>query len=186
MAGFWLFTIPALFAGVIEVLVPLRMDDLGASGAAIGAVFLVAAAVEAVISPLAGRWSDRAGRLAPIRAGLIGGGRHGGPAAAAGERRGCSPWPSCSPSRALAVFWAPGMAMLSDAAEDAGLDQALAFSLSNLAWAVGHIVGAGGGGAVAEATCRRGALRRARRGLRRDAFVGLTANRRRQAAPRLA
>ena len=49
MAGFWLFTIPALFAGVIEVLVPLRMDDLGASGAAIGALFLVAAAVEATI-----------------------------------------------------------------------------------------------------------------------------------------
>jgi predicted MFS family arabinose efflux permease len=44
------------------------------------------------------------------------------------------------------------MAMLSDAAEDAGLDQALAFSLSNLAWAVGHILGAGTGGAIAEAT----------------------------------
>ena len=52
--GFWLFTIPALFAGVVEVLVPLRLDDLGAAGAAIGAVFLVAAAVEAVISPVAG------------------------------------------------------------------------------------------------------------------------------------
>ena len=53
---------------------------------------------------------------------------------------------------ALAVFWAPGMAMLSDAAEDAGLDQALAFAISNLAWAVGHVFGAGAGGAVAEAT----------------------------------
>ena len=42
--------------------------------------------------------------------------------------------------------------MLSDASEDAGLDQALAFSLSNLAWAVGHVVGAGSGGAIAEAT----------------------------------
>ena len=42
--------------------------------------------------------------------------------------------------------------MLSDAAEDAGLDQALAFALSNLAWAVGHMVGAGIGGAIAEAT----------------------------------
>jgi predicted MFS family arabinose efflux permease len=52
----------------------------------------------------------------------------------------------------LAVFWAPAMAMLSDAAENAGLDQALAFSISNLAWAVGHVVGAGAGGAVAEAT----------------------------------
>ena len=151
IAGFWLFTIPALFAGVIEVLVPLRMDDLGASGAAIGAVFLVAAGVEATISPVAGRWSDRAGRLAPIRAGLIG----------AAVMAIVLPLPATAvllsltvvlAIASLAVFWAPGMAMLSDAAEDAGLDQALAFSLSNLAWAVGHILGAGAGGAVAEAT----------------------------------
>jgi predicted MFS family arabinose efflux permease len=50
------------------------------------------------------------------------------------------------------VFWAPAMAMLSDAAEEAGLDQALAFSISNLAWAVGHVVGAGAGGTVADVT----------------------------------
>ena len=70
--GFWLFALPALFAGTLEVLVPLRMDDLGASGAAIGAVFLVAAAGEAVLSPWSGRLSDRHGRLAPIRVGLAG------------------------------------------------------------------------------------------------------------------
>jgi len=151
MAGFWLFTIPALFAGVIEVLVPLRMDDLGAAGAAIGAVFLVAAGVEAIISPVAGRWSDRAGRLAPIRAGLIG----------AAVMAVVLPLPGTAvllgltvvlAIASLAVFWAPAMAMLSDAAEEAGLDQALAFSISNLAWAVGHVVGAGAGGALAEAT----------------------------------
>jgi predicted MFS family arabinose efflux permease len=53
---------------------------------------------------------------------------------------------------ALATFWAPGMALLSDAAEDVGLDQALAFAISNLAWALGHVFGAGVGGAVADAT----------------------------------
>jgi hypothetical protein len=42
--------------------------------------------------------------------------------------------------------------MLSDAAEATGLDQALAFSISNLAWAAGHVLGAGLGGAAAEAT----------------------------------
>src|SRR5919109_1839400 len=42
-AAFWLFLLPALFAGVINVLVPLRLDELGASGAAVGAAFLVAA-----------------------------------------------------------------------------------------------------------------------------------------------
>jgi MFS family permease len=72
LAGFWLFTLPAIFAGVIEVLAPLRLDDLGASGAAIGAIFLATAAVEAALSPVAGRASDRQGRLVPIRAGLAG------------------------------------------------------------------------------------------------------------------
>ena len=151
LAGFWLFTIPALFAGVIEVLVPLRMDDLGVAGAAIGAVFLVSAAVEAVISPLAGRISDRVGRLRPIRVGLV----------SAAVVAVLLPLPSSAlllagtvvlAFTALATFWAPGMAMLSDAAEQAGLDQALAFSISNLAWAIGHVLGAGVGGAVAEAT----------------------------------
>ena len=149
--GFWLFTIPALFSGVIEVLVPLHMDDLGASGTTIGAVFLFAAAVEAVLSPITGRVSDRAGRMAPIRLGLIG-------AIAAAI---VLPLPHtvlltglavAFAFAALATFWAPGMALLSDAAEDAGLDLALAFAISNLAWAVGHVFGAGLGGAVADAT----------------------------------
>jgi MFS family permease len=136
---------------VVEVLVPLRMDDLGAAGTAIGAAFLVAAAIEAVISPIAGRFSDRVGRLPPIRLGLL----------SAAVMAILLPLPGTAllvaaalvvAIAALAVFWAPAMAMLSDAAEDAGLDQALAFSISNLAWAMGHIVGAGVGGALAEAT----------------------------------
>jgi MFS family permease len=52
----------------------------------------------------------------------------------------------------LGGFWAPAMALLSDASEESGLDQALAFSISNLAWAIGHVVGAGAGGAIAEAS----------------------------------
>jgi MFS family permease len=151
LAGFWLFTLPALFAGVIEVLVPLRLDDLGASGAAIGAIFLVTAGVEAVLSPLAGRISDRRGRLFPIRAGLVG----------AVVMAVLLPLPGTVvvlgvvvlfTFAALGGFWAPAMAMLSDASEDAGLDLALAFSISNLAWAAGHLVGSGAGGALADAT----------------------------------
>jgi MFS family permease len=151
LAGFWLFTLPAIFAGVIEVLAPLRLDDLGASGAAIGAIFLATAAVEAALSPVAGRASDRHGRLVPIRAGLVG----------AVVMAVLLPLPGTIvlvaiavllAIAALGVFWAPAMAMLSDASEKAGLYQGLAFALSNLAWAVGHLVGAGGGGALAEAT----------------------------------
>jgi predicted MFS family arabinose efflux permease len=180
MVGFWLFTIPALFAGVIEVLVPLRMDDLGVGGAAIGAVFLVSAGVEAVISPLAGRVSDRVGRLRPIRVGLV----------SAAVVAVLLPLPSTAlllagtvvlAFSALATFWAPAMAMLSDAAEQVGLDQALAFSISNLAWAAGHVLGAGVGGAVAEASSDAvpyGALAVACAAT----FVGLTVRGRRTAA----
>jgi MFS family permease len=151
LAGFWLFTLPAIFAGTIEVLAPLRLDDLGASGAVIGAIFLATAGVEAALSPVAGRASDRHGRLAPIRAGLVG----------AVVMAVVLPLPGSVllvavavllAIAALGVFWAPAMAMLSDASENAGLYQGLAFALSNLAWAVGHLVGAGGGGALAEAT----------------------------------
>jgi MFS family permease len=151
LAGFWLFTLPALFSGVMEVLVPLRLDELGASGAAIGAIFLVTAAVEAVVSPVAGRVSDSRGRLVPIRVGL----------AVAAVMAVLLPLPGTVVLLGAAVlvafaalggFWAPGMAMLSDASERAGLDQALAFSIANLAWAAGHLVGSGAGGALADAT----------------------------------
>jgi MFS family permease len=151
LAGFWLFTLPALFAGVIEVLVPLRLDDLGASGAAIGAIFLLTAAVEAVISPVAGRVSDTRGRLFPIRAGLAGSVVMAVLLPLPGEAvvLGVTVLFAFA---ALGGFWAPAMAMLSDSSERAGLDQALAFSISNLAWAAGHLIGAGAGGALADAT----------------------------------
>jgi MFS family permease len=151
LAGFWLFTLPAVFAGVLEVLVPLRLHELGASGAAIGAAFLVAAACEACVSPVAGRLSDRRGRFVPIRVGLAG----------AVVMAVLLPLPESAVLlaaalvaviAALGTFWAPAMALLSDASEDAGLDQALAFSISNLAWAGGHVVGGGLGAALADAT----------------------------------
>jgi predicted MFS family arabinose efflux permease len=180
LLGFWIFTLPALFSGVIEVLVPLRLDDLGVAGATIGLVFLLSAAAEAVVSPIAGRYSDRAGRMAPIRAGLLG----------AVVMAVLLPLPHTAvlvglgvvfSYVALASFWAPGMAMLSDAADESGLDQALAFAISNFAWALGHVFGAGVGGAVADATTDTvpyAALAVAC-GL---TFAGLTRGRRRQEA----
>ncbi len=82
---------------------------------------------------------------------------------------------------ALASFWAPGMALLSDAAEDAGLDLALAFAISNLAWALGHVFGAGVGGAVADATSDTVPYT-ALAVLCATTLVGLTLGRRRHAA----
>ena len=52
----------------------------------------------------------------------------------------------------LGTFWAPAMALLSDAADSYGVSQGYAMALINLAWASGQVVGAGGGGALAKAT----------------------------------
>jgi MFS family permease len=62
-----------LLFGTLSVLGPLRLDELGAATTAIGAIWLMSAALEAVVSPLAGRFSDKRGQLGPLLAGLIGG-----------------------------------------------------------------------------------------------------------------
>jgi MFS family permease len=150
LVGIWLVALPAVAAGLLNVLGPLRLHGLGAAAAAIGATFLAGAATEALITPLLGRLSDRRGRLLPLRFGLAG----------ATVLLACFLLPESAALLAVVIvaiattlgaFWAPAMAMLSDAAEASGLDQALAAALMNLAWAGGQILGAGAGGAVAKA-----------------------------------
>jgi MFS family permease len=151
LAGFWLVVLPSLLSGLLNVLVPLRLDELGASGVAIGAVFVIAAAAEAVITRALGAVSDRRGRLTPIRMGL----------AASTVAALALPWPGQAVLvaglvligvAALAFFWAPASALLSDVAEGAGLDQGYAFALVNLAWAGGQVIGGSGGAALADRT----------------------------------
>lgn len=149
--GMWLVTLPAVAFGTLGVLVPLRLDELGFGAAAVAAAFLAAAAVESAESPVVGRVSDRRGRLVPIRAGL----------AAAAVLLVVLPLPAAGvlfaagfvvTTGALGAFWAPAMALLSDAAERTGTAQGLAFALVNLGWGVGETVGAAGGGGLAKLT----------------------------------
>ncbi len=148
--GLLLITLPGLLFGTVAVLGPLRMHDLGASAAAIGAVWLVAAAFEAVVSPLAGRFSDRHGRSGPLLAGL----------AAGMVTFALLPWPNSAwllglliilGTPAVGLLWAPSMAMLSDGAEALGLEQGLAFGLMNLTWATGQTLGDLGGARLGQA-----------------------------------
>ena len=69
--GIWLMCLPGLLFGTLNVLAPLRMDSLGAGAAVIAGCFLVAAGLEAIVAPVVGRISDRRGRRAPARAGLL-------------------------------------------------------------------------------------------------------------------
>ncbi|MBV9000364.1 MAG: MFS transporter, partial [Solirubrobacterales bacterium] len=133
-----------------NVLGPLRLSDLGADAVGIGATFLVAAGAEAVMSPVVGRVSDRRGRLYPLRIGLAG--------AAIALAFFTIPQTALLlavvillETVALGTFWAPAMAMLSDAADARGMSQGYAMALINLSWAAGQIAGAGGGGVLAKA-----------------------------------
>ncbi len=68
--GLWLTTIAGLGFGVLDVLAPLRLNQLGASALLIGATFLATAAVESGLSPLTGRLADRRGPYLPVRISL--------------------------------------------------------------------------------------------------------------------
>jgi MFS family permease len=148
--GLALVTVPGLLFGTLSVLGPLRLDELGATTAAIGAVWLFAAAFEAIVSPVAGRFSDRRGPIVPLLGGLLGG----------AVTFALLPWPPDAVTFGLLVIvgspvigllWAPSMAMLSDGAEAVGLEQGLAFGLMNLTWATGQSLGDVGGARLGDA-----------------------------------
>jgi len=150
VAGMWLVALPATVSGALNVLGPLRLHGFGAGTAGIGAAFLAGAAVEAVVSPAVGRFSDRRGRMVPLRGGL----------AVTTVVIACFTLPDTAvllallivaTAAALGSFWAPAMALMSETAEGRGLDQGLAAALMNLAWAGGVIFGSGAGGAIAKA-----------------------------------
>jgi predicted MFS family arabinose efflux permease len=67
----WANAQPALAFGLMGAVIPLRLSHLRASEGVVAAVFLAASGVGAIVSPWAGRLSDRRGRLLPIEAGLV-------------------------------------------------------------------------------------------------------------------
>ncbi len=150
VGGLWLNTLPAFLFGVLVVLVPLRLDAGGFAPFAIGAVFLVAGLVEVVVNPLLGRFSDRHGRLLPIRIALA-----GSVVVALAFAAARDPWAvaflAVVASISFGAFYTPGMVLVSDRAEIAGLSQAIGFGIMNTAWALGNMSGPATAGAIADA-----------------------------------
>jgi MFS family permease len=149
--GAWLVLVPALVFGTLEVLAPLALDRLGASGLAIGATFLVAAGVEGVAQVFAGRATDRLGRRAPIRFGLT-----GTLAFLVLVTVPDAAWLLAAVVVFGGVFAGivntPAMTVLADGVEGAGLEHGLGFAIVNLVWGGGQVLGAVGGAALAGAT----------------------------------
>jgi MFS family permease len=150
-AGLWLTMLAGLAFGVLDVLAPLRLANLGVTALVIAGTFLAAAGVEAALSPVAGRAADRRGAIVPIRCSLTG-------AVAVSLLA-----PALAPASVLipvlivgmpcfGTLFTPAMTLVSEGAQHQRLDQGLAFGLGNLAWAAGQAIAASGSGALAQAT----------------------------------
>jgi MFS family permease len=143
--------VPSVMFGAIEVLVPLRIDSLGGGHGLIAAGFIVGAAIEAALAPLAGRLSDRVGRRSPYVIGLAICGLSMVMIAVA-MSLGTVIGALIVSALGAGLCFAPAMTMISDAAEASRLHQGFAAGLSNMAWASGQVLGGIGGGVVANAT----------------------------------
>jgi MFS family permease len=142
---------PSLMFGAVDVLVPLRISALGGGHALIALGFIGGAAIESVLSPVAGRLTDRVGRRSPYVIGMA----------------------ICAVSMVLfavagslatvivsllvcslgsGLCFAPAMTLISDSAEASGLHQGYAAGVTNMAWAAAQVLGGVGGAAIAGAT----------------------------------
>ena len=151
IGGLALMALPALLFGVLSTLAPLHLSAAGWGAAAIGAIWLVGAAFETVLSPLTGRFLDRRGVFRPIEIALAVG-------IGVSVALALAPQPLLYvplivlAAGAYGVLFTPAFALIADGAERSGLAQGMAFGLMNAAWALGALVGPAAGGAIAAAS----------------------------------
>ena len=149
--GLWLTTLAGIGLGALSVLAPLRLNHLGASAGVIAAAFVVGGGLEAVLSPLVGRLSDRRGPRYTVTRSL-----------ALGivtfvlipvvSPSGASFVVVALASMAFGTLFVPSAAMVSDGGAALGAPYGLVFGLANLVWATGQGLAAAVSGFVADAT----------------------------------
>ncbi len=142
---------PSLMFGAIDVLLPLRINTLGGGHVLIAGAFVGGAAIESVLSPLAGRLADRVGRRAPYVLGMAICALAMLVFAVAGSLV-IVVIALLLTSFGSGLCFAPAMTLISDAAEASGLHQGYAVGVTNMAWAAAQVVGGVLGGAVAGVT----------------------------------
>ena len=154
LAAVWLVSVPSLLLGNFNVLAPLRLTGIGFGHLGVTSVFVTAAAVETILNPLVGRWSDRRGGGRVLRRLLL--------LAAAASL--LIPWIDrgflLAPFMIVAAaiygsVFVPGTLLLTEAVEDSGAPHGSGFALWNLAWAGGHMVGAAAAGWMADTVSDR-------------------------------
>ena len=148
LVGQGMLLLPGLLVGVLGVLGPLQLYRAGIGSSGIATTFLVAAATGVLLRPFVGRWSDRRGRVAPIRACLI----FAAPLTFAMPFVGNRWILAAVVVVAFALYetlWGPAIAFLADCYERTGIQQGSGFALMNIASGVGMVVGAAAGGFAA-------------------------------------
>jgi DHA1 family multidrug resistance protein-like MFS transporter len=147
--GMWLLGIPGLSLGAIVVVGPLQLSHLGAHAGLIAATFGVAAAASIVTRPLAGRWSDRGGRLRAMRIALAG----------CAVALSVLAFPDNEWVAAILIvvgvavigsLYPPAIAWLSDVCQSLGVSQILAMAVTSLAWAPASVIGSAGAGGLVQ------------------------------------
>jgi MFS family permease len=149
LTSLWFIGLSPLLFSALAVLIPLDLHRLGWGAAAVGVVFFLSAVFEAVVHPLLGRWSDRSGYRPPVFVGLF---------ASIGILLLLTwvgnPWVIgllvVLAAGAFNATLVPGTALFSRGTEKAGMDRAVAFAITNFAWASGYAVGAPVGGFLAD------------------------------------
>jgi MFS family permease len=140
--------IPSVMFGAVDVLAPLQIAGVGGGHALIAGGFVAGAALEVVLAPLVGRYSDRRGRRIPFVVGLsICAAAMG--LVALGETKTVVIAGLMLTSLGGGICLTPALAMLSEMAESSSLHQGFAAGLSNMAWAMGQVVGGLVGGGAA-------------------------------------
>ena len=150
VAGFWLIALPSFLFSALTVLGPLSLDAVGVGALGMTLFWVVSAALGAAQSPLLGRWSDRRGRLEPVRVGLLVSIAVSLAIPLADSRAALIPLVLAA-SVFYNSFWVPGGALLTDATEAVGLQYGFSFALFNLAWAPAGAIGAVSGGTLGDA-----------------------------------
>lgn len=137
----WLLSLPGVLSGLLTVSGPLQLGDRDLHATEIGAVFVVAALVQGVLSPIIGRWCERVRVEVPLALALSTAGV-GAIALAYVADTTAFAAAIVVTSAAYGVVLVPATMMLAAAVDRAREDQPLGFALMNLVFAPANIVGA--------------------------------------------
>jgi MFS family permease len=150
--GAWLITLEAILFGATTALLPLRMAHFGAPGWAVGAAFVAASGLSALLAPLVGRCIDRRGALATVAMGLSAGAPLVAALALPHDAFALGVVIVLALGGPMTAGLIPAVSMMTEATERVGVTLLLATTMVNLAYAAGEVIGAPAAAGLSEST----------------------------------